>query len=131
MLVTDLVIPDSVTSIGAYAFKGCTGLTSVTIPESVTSIGGAAFEGCTGLSSVTIIGEVTEIGSDLFSNCGNKLTVYGIEGSPIDNYCLDNGVRFIAAYGYNVLDDYADKMSFGCSGACDSVHYRRKKGYPA
>ena len=42
-LVTDLVIPDSVTEINAYAFYGCTGLTSVVIPDSVTSIGSYAF----------------------------------------------------------------------------------------
>lgn len=42
-LVTDLVIPDGVTSIGDYAFKGCSSLTSVTIPDSVTSIGESAF----------------------------------------------------------------------------------------
>ncbi|MBR0543122.1 MAG: leucine-rich repeat domain-containing protein, partial [Bacteroidaceae bacterium] len=47
-------IPNSVTSIGNYAFFGCTGLTSVTIPNSVTSIGNYAFFGCTGLTSVTI-----------------------------------------------------------------------------
>ena len=48
--VTDLVIPETVTSIGSYAFYGCTGLTSVTIPESVTSISTCAFSGCTGLT---------------------------------------------------------------------------------
>ena len=46
--IKDLVIPNSVTSIGGSAFEGCTGLTSVEIPNSVTSIGGSAFEGCTG-----------------------------------------------------------------------------------
>ena len=47
-------IPNSVTSIGDYAFAGCTGLTSVTIPSSVTSIGYWAFVGCTGLTSITV-----------------------------------------------------------------------------
>ena len=44
--ITDLVIPDGVTSIGWYAFCGCSSLTSVTIPNSVTSIGDGAFDGC-------------------------------------------------------------------------------------
>ena len=50
------IIPNdgSVTSIGDYAFRGCSGLTSVTIPESITSIGGYAFYGCSGLTSITI-----------------------------------------------------------------------------
>ena len=52
--IKDLVIPNSVTSIGSHAFEDCTGLTSVTIPNSVTTIGVDAFSGCTGLTSVTI-----------------------------------------------------------------------------
>ena len=43
--IKDLVIPNSVTSIGAYAFFGCSGLTSITIPNGVTSIGQYAFDG--------------------------------------------------------------------------------------
>ena len=67
--LTNIPIPDSVTSIGAYAFDGCTGLTSVTIPDSVTSIGEAAFQGCTGLTSITIPDSVTSIGQQAFYGC--------------------------------------------------------------
>src|SRR5450756_2445529 len=52
-LLTSVTIPVSVTSIGNFAFAGCTGLTSVTIPSSVTSIGNDAFFGCTKLTTVT------------------------------------------------------------------------------
>ena len=51
--VTNLVIPNSVTSIGDYAFSGCSGLTSVTIPNSVTSIGDGAFNRCSKILSFT------------------------------------------------------------------------------
>ena len=50
--VTNLVIPNSVTSIGEGAFYFCSGLTSVTIPNSVTSIGEGAFYGCSSLPVV-------------------------------------------------------------------------------
>ena len=45
-------MPDSVTSIGSWAFEGCTSLQGITIPDSVTSIGERAFEGCTSLQSI-------------------------------------------------------------------------------
>jgi len=50
--VKDLIIPESVTSIGNYTFSGCSGLTSVTIPNSVMSIGTKAFYGCSGLADI-------------------------------------------------------------------------------
>ena len=58
--LTSVTIPDSVTSIGIWAFAGCTSLTSVTIPDSVTSIGSSAFEGCDSLTSVTFEGTVEQ-----------------------------------------------------------------------
>ena len=67
--VKTVVIGDSVTSIGKYAFYKCTGLTSVTIPDSVTSIGGSAFRYCESLTSVTIPDSVTSIGSWAFYGC--------------------------------------------------------------
>ena len=63
------VIPNSVTSIGYYAFSGCTSLTSITIPNSVTNIGRYAFQGCSGLTSVIIGNSVASIGEGAFSHC--------------------------------------------------------------
>ena len=63
------IIPNSVTSIGDYAFQGCKGLTSITIPNSVTSIGKSAFWGCTGLTSITVPNSVTSIHDYAFADC--------------------------------------------------------------
>ena len=67
--VKDLVIPNSVTSIGNSAFCDCSGLTSITIPNSVTSIGNSAFMNCSGLTSITIPNSVTSIGINAFQDC--------------------------------------------------------------
>ena len=68
-------IPDSVTSIGGFAFCSCTSLESVTIPDSVTSIGMDAFNNCTSLTSVTISDSVTSIGRSAFYNCTSLTSV--------------------------------------------------------
>jgi hypothetical protein len=62
-------IPDGVTYIRAWAFYGCSGLTSVTMPDSLTSIGCAAFSTCHGLKTLTIGNGVTSIDEWAFFNC--------------------------------------------------------------
>jgi len=68
-------IPDSVASIGSFAFYYCTRLTSITIPDSVTSIGSFAFYYCTSLTSITIPGSVTSIEEGTFSSCYNLTNI--------------------------------------------------------
>ena len=67
--LTDIVIPDSVTSIGDKAFFRCSSLTSLVIPDGVTRIGTGTFFGCESLSSLVIPNGVTCIGDGAFSGC--------------------------------------------------------------
>ena len=67
--LTSLVIPDSVTNIGDYAFSGCSSLSSVVIPDRVTSIGDCAFENCSSLTDIVIPDGVTSIGDCAFEGC--------------------------------------------------------------
>ena len=75
-----ITIPDSVTSIGNYAFGYCSGLTDITLPDSLTYIGDYAFMGCTSLSTIAFPDSVTSIGEGAFYNC-YKLTSIGIPKS--------------------------------------------------
>ena len=106
-LVSNLVIPDSVTSICDNAFEGCTGLTSVTIPDSVTSIGSSAFSGCTGLTSVTIGNGVTSIGSSAFSNCNRLYEV--INNSDLSIALGSDDYGLVAKYAKVIVDKNGNK----------------------
>lgn len=91
--LTNVLIPDSVTRVGNYAFECCDALTNVLIPDSVTVIGDSAFYSCDSLTSVIIPDSVTSIGSHVFNSCDNLASV--IIGSGVTNigentfnYCL-------------------------------------------
>ena len=79
--IKDLVIPNSVSSIGDYAFDSCSGLTCVTIPNSVTYIGINAFSYCSGLTSVTIGKSVTTIGDYCF-DCSLLTHITSLAATP-------------------------------------------------
>ena len=88
--ITEVVIPDYVTSIGKYAFSDCSGFASITIPDSVTSIGIGAFENCSGLTSIVIPDSVTSIGDSAFSNCTSLISIsIGIGVTSIDSYAFE------------------------------------------
>ena len=73
-----ITIPDSVTTIGEYAFWDCSSLTSVTFGENsqLTTIGSSAFDGCSSLTSITIPSSVTAIGNNPFLGCSSLKIVY-------------------------------------------------------
>ena len=71
-LLRTVVIPDTVTSIGYYAFEGCGCLKSIAIGNNVESIGVRAFSSCKNLKSITIPDSVTYIDNYAFEDCGAK-----------------------------------------------------------
>ncbi len=73
--LTSITIPEGVTSIGDYAFRECSSLTRITIPEGVTSIVGYAFYGCSSLTSITIPNGVTNIGDYAFRECSRLMSI--------------------------------------------------------
>ena len=91
----DLVIPAMidgrrVTSVGARAFSGCVGLTSITFPDGVECILGEAFYGCTTLTIIAIPDSVTNIGDRAFYNCSGLMSISVGSGNP--NYSSANGL---------------------------------------
>lgn len=71
-----LTLPESVTSIGMWAFADCAKLEQVSFPASLTSIDGCAFENCTALTAVTLPKRLTELGNDVFENCSALKSVW-------------------------------------------------------
>ena len=67
--LTSIIIPDSVTSIGDQAFNNCNNLTSITFGNGVKIIGGGAFCKCSGLTSITIPDGMISIGGSAFDGC--------------------------------------------------------------
>ena len=132
------IIPNSVTSIGSFAFKGCTGLTTVTIPSSVTSIGSNAFWGCTSLTTVNYNAiNCFSAGSPssptlgaVFSGCTNLYTIifgssvtrippylcYGLSG--LSSVSLPNSLSIIGASAFY---DCSGLTSISIPNSVDSI----------
>ncbi len=73
--VTNITIPDTITSIGKSAFSNCSYLTSIEIPDSVTTIGFGAFQRCENLTKVKLPNNITSISGDMFYWCKNLTSV--------------------------------------------------------
>ena len=78
--ITDLVIPEDITSIGDYAFCRCEGLKSVTFHDKMTYLGANSFYSCTGLTNVEIPASIKTINEGAFMRCSNLASVTIPEG---------------------------------------------------
>ncbi len=72
---SSITLPSSLTSIGDYAFSGCSGLTSITLPSSLTSIGERTFVNCSGLTSITLPSSLKSIEDHAFNGCSGLTSI--------------------------------------------------------
>ena len=101
-----VIIPNTVTSIGSYAFYNCSGLQSITIPSSVKYIGGYAFAGVSGITSIDIPeNSITSIKKGTFMNCTNLRSVY----IPSSVTSIDENV-FAGCSNLTIYTDASSKL---------------------
>ena len=117
--LTDVIIPNTITTIGQEAFYGCSRLTNIVIPSSVNSIGNLAFASCSSLISVAIPESVISIGNGTFSNCSSltNLTIpssvtsigshtfYGC--SSLTSIIIPNSITSIGSNAFNGCSNLA------------------------
>jgi hypothetical protein len=125
-LTGKLIIPNNVTIVGDYAFRSCSGLTGDwNIPNNVTSIGVRAFDGCIGLTgSLTIPNSVTIINSYAFLNCVGITELYlGNKVARLGTDIFKGCQNLMGEYKNNEYHNH--KIS--CSS--DNVYYIRNNKY--
>ncbi len=117
--LTTIITPVDVTDINAFAFSGCKSLKSITLSDNIVSIGGEAFSGCSGLESITIPESVTEIGMRAFRGCSSLTSITIPEGvTEIGNetFMACSNIELI-----NLPSSVTDISSLGVFSGCDSL----------
>ncbi len=128
-LVTELEIPDSITSINPYAFRGCASLKSITLHEDITSIGKQAFYDCAYLEEIYWNAKnVTDFSSsqDVFieaGSSGNGIEItFGKDVEHIPNYLFYNSSSYraspkiIGVYISNKVKSIGNYAFYKCTG---------------
>ncbi|MDE7439781.1 MAG: leucine-rich repeat domain-containing protein [Clostridia bacterium] len=131
-LLVSITIPNSVTTIGDYAFSGCSSLTSITIPNSVTSIGSWAFALCTNLTNITIPNSVTIIGSSAFENCSSLKSVTLSSSLTSIQYATFGGCSSLTSVTIPNTVTFLEFYSFkDCSSLTDITYDGTKEQWKA
>jgi hypothetical protein len=73
--MVSIELPAGLTSIGEYAFCGCSSLTSIELPAGLTSLGDAAFDGCSSLTSIELPAGLTSLGEGAFAGCSSLTSI--------------------------------------------------------
>ena len=116
--MTSITIPNTITSIGAYAFQSCRYLETFAIPASVTSIGDGAFDSCRSLTSITVPNSVTSIGKSVFNGCSSMTSITIPEGITSLSDWLLAGCTSLTSF---TIPSTVTQIGDGTFSACRSL----------
>lgn len=124
--IIEVNIPDTTTSIGSFAFQGCSQLTTVSMPDAVTSIARCAFIECGQLCDIKISNSLQYLGESAFSNCSSLRSIILPDtltelGTP-DMYNLSSGIFANCMFLWSViLPKTLTNIPYECFSGCDKL----------
>ena len=120
----EIIIPDSVTRIENGTFEDCTSLQKVVIPDGVKTIGNCAFWGCRSLEEIAIPNSVKVIGEWAFTNCTSLKEIVIPNSVKTIGHCAFRGCKSLEEI---VIPDSVTKIGIAPFQYCDSlkkIHYK-------
>ena len=116
--VTEIILPETLATMGKDVFSGCASLVQFTIPETITAIPDGTFSGCLGLTEYLVPEHITAVGDGAFKNCANlrRFTVHnGLTaiGSEAFSGC--------ASLEYILLTQHLTEIGEDAFAGCDKL----------
>ena len=111
--LSELNFPKTLYGLGVESFKGCVALPYITIPDGcrLSSVGARAFQGCTGIEWISLSNRITSLGANSFDGCNSVRYIKSFNTVPpvgLPNFSenvIENSTVFVPAES---LDDYKD-----------------------
>ena len=137
--ISKIVLPNTISKIGNYAFNNCSTLASINIPDGVKTIGADAFDGCTGLESITIPNGIIIIEGYAFNNCLSLASINIPDSiTVIDDYAfadctslvkikIPNTVTTIGDYAFNGITP--SELTIYCEQGSYAEIYAKENGF--
>lgn len=117
-------LPESLTSIGAYAFQLCSSLASIILPDGITTIGNRAFNSCTSLKAISVPGGVSALNQYVFTSCTALETIDLVGATSINAYCFNSCSALSALIlRADTLCTLANVNAFSGSGIASGTGY--------
>lgn len=130
MYLKSIVIPNSVTEIGSYAFNYCSALESITLGNSLTSLGNDAFSSCHSLTRITLPNSLKVIGESAFSSCTALSSItFGKNVESIGIYCFNWCSSLESVTNLSLTPQAIDETTFYSTYATLHVLPGCKKAY--
>jgi len=116
--LTNITLPEGITSLGISCFYGCSSLTNITLPKGITSLEKFCFSGCSGLTNITLSEGVTSLGDECFRDCSSLTDITLPKGiTSLGDDCFRDCSRLTNV----TLSEGITSLGVSCFQGCSSL----------